>query len=113
VIAKVWFGALIGPTALPMLLGMLLPFRRSGPGAAIACWITGAVTFGALKIFPPEQWLGSYRHFANAMMVGCPLAVAFLTYVGVGLFSPSYQPRSKALLESLRAERATELLETI
>jgi SSS family solute:Na+ symporter len=107
-----WFGALIGPTALPMLLGMLLPFRRSGPGAAIACWTTGALTFGALKIFPPQQWLGSYRHFANAMMVGGPLAVAFLTYVGVGWFAPSYQPRSQAFLEALHTERATVPLET-
>jgi solute:Na+ symporter, SSS family len=107
-----WFGALIGPTALPMLLGMLLPFRRSGPAAAIACWITGALTFGALKIFPPEQWLGAYRHFANAMMVGGPLAVAFVTYVGVGLFAPSHQPRSQAFLEALHAERATVPLET-
>jgi SSS family solute:Na+ symporter len=95
-----------------MLLGMLLPFRRSGPGAAIACWTTGALTFGALKIFPPQQWLGSYRHFANAMMVGGPLAVAFLTYVGVGWFAPSYQPRSQAFLEALHTERATVPLET-
>ena len=67
-----WFGALIGPTALPMLLGLLLPFRRSGPAAAIACWITGAVTFGALKAFPPERWLGSHHSLADAIMVGAP-----------------------------------------
>jgi solute:Na+ symporter, SSS family len=108
-----WYGALVGPTALPMLLGMLLPFKRSGPAAAIACWITGAVAFGALKIFPPEQWLGSYHHLANAMMVGAPLAVAFVAYVGVGLIAPSHQPKSQALLEALHSERAAASLDLV
>ena len=108
-----WYGALVGPTALPMLLGLLLPFRRSGPVAAIACWVTGAVTFGALKIFPPEQWLGSYHHLANAVMVGSPLAAAFLAYVGVGLFAPSRQPASQAFLEALHAEGATAAMSTV
>jgi len=107
-----WFGALIGPTALPMLLGMLLPFRRSGPRAAIACWVTGALTFGSLKIFPPEQWLGVYRQYANAVMVGAPLGIAFIVYVGVGLLAPWHQPRAQAFLEALHAERAAAPLDT-
>jgi SSS family solute:Na+ symporter len=102
-----WTGALIGPTALPMLLGLLLPFRRSGPKAAIACWATGAITFGILKILPPEHWLGIHHHLANAMMVGGPLALSFLTYVGVGLLSPSHEPKSLAFLEALKDECTT------
>lgn len=30
-IVILWYGALLGPIAIPMLLGLLLPFRRSGP----------------------------------------------------------------------------------
>ena len=40
-----WFAALVGPTAVPMILGLLPAFRRSGTKSAIASWIAGIGTF--------------------------------------------------------------------
>jgi SSS family solute:Na+ symporter len=88
-----------------MLLGMLLPFRRSGPAAAIACWMAGAATFGALKLFPNVHWLGLEPRFENALTVGAPMLVSLLTYVVVGLAAPSRQPASQAFLMALHTER--------
>jgi SSS family solute:Na+ symporter len=107
-----WYGALVGPIAIPMLLGLLLPFGRSGPAAAIAGWMTGAVAFGALKVLPPERWLHSYHHYANAVMVGAPMLVSFLSYIGFGLFAPSRRPESQAFLQALHPEDAAPLLDS-
>src|SRR5690606_19846629 len=40
-----WFGGLVGPIAIPMLLGMLPAFKRCGPGAAIGSWAVGLAVF--------------------------------------------------------------------
>lgn len=40
-----WFGALVGPIAIPMLLGLLKPFRKSGSVSAISSIIAGLITF--------------------------------------------------------------------
>src|SRR5690606_21542391 len=44
-----WFGALVGPIAIPMLLGMLPAFRRCGPSAAVVSWAGGLVVFALVK----------------------------------------------------------------
>lgn len=103
-IVILWYGALLGPIAIPMLCGLLLPFRRSGPAAAIACWSVGAVTFGTLKLFPPERWTGFNPRYGNALAVGMPMLASFLTYLAVGFFAPSREARSHAFLQSLQTE---------
>src|SRR3954463_14743323 len=40
-----WFAALLGPTALPLLFGLLPPFKSCGPKAAIASIFAGLLTF--------------------------------------------------------------------
>ena len=96
-----WYGALVGPMAIPMLLGMLLPFRRSGPAAAIACWVVGTLTFGALKIFAPEHWLGIGMQYQNALTGGAPMLLSLTAYLAVGWIVPSRRPESEALLVAL------------
>ena len=103
-IVILWYGALLGPIAIPMLLGLLLPFRRSGPTAAIACWVMGAVTFGVLKLFPPEHWMNFNPRYGNALTVGAPLLASLLTYVSVGLFAPARHVSSQAFLQALNTE---------
>jgi len=103
-IVILWYGALLGPVAIPMLLGLLLPFRRSGPIAAIACWIMGALTFGILKMYPMERWGSFDPRYANALAVGGPMLASFVTYVVVGLFAPSRRPASEAFLQALHTE---------
>jgi SSS family solute:Na+ symporter len=99
-----WYGALVGPIAIPMLLGLLFPFRRSGSAAAIGCWIAGAVSFGSLKLFPPEQWLGLDPRYINAFTVAAPMLASLLVYLGIGLFAPSRQTSSDTFLLALRTE---------
>ncbi len=41
----VWFGALLGPTAMPLLLGLLPAFKRCGPLAANTSIAAGVLTF--------------------------------------------------------------------
>ena len=104
-----WYGALVGPIAIPMLLGLLLPFRRCGPAAAISCWIGGAATFGMLKLFPNDRWLGLAPRYENALTVGLPMLVSLLTYLGVGLIAPSRQVASQTFLMALYTERPLAL----
>ncbi|QNI37360.1 sodium:solute symporter family protein [Edaphobacter albus] len=97
-IVILWYGALSGPIAIPILLGLLFPFRRSGPAAAIGCWLVGAITFGALKIFPPQNWLTLSSQYTNTFTVGAPMLTALVTYIALGFIIPSTNEDSDALL---------------
>jgi SSS family solute:Na+ symporter len=99
-----WYGALLGPTALPMILGMLRRFHRSGPAAAILSWLAGAVTYGLLKLLPPERWLPAGSHLSVALLVGLPITVSFFTYLLFGMLLPWNSSASEALLLSLSIE---------
>lgn len=103
-IVILWYGALVGPIAIPMLLGLLLPYRRSGPTAAIACWVAGAVTFGTLKIFPHGPWLSLGLRYENALTVGAPMFMSLLAYLAAGWIAPSSQPASQEFLMALHTE---------
>jgi hypothetical protein len=64
----------------------------------------GAVTFGGLKLFPPEHWMNLNPRFGNAFTVGAPMFASLLAYVTVGLFVPWRDIRSQAFLHALDAE---------
>lgn len=100
-----WYGALIGPMALPMLLGLLAPFRRSGASAAIACWASGIATFACLKLSPTAQWVEA--RYQNALMVGAPLLVSMVVYLVGGWIRPSVNVGAEELLSALAAESAS------
>ena len=44
-----WFGALVGPIAIPMLFGLLKAFRKSGTISAISSIFAGLITFAVTK----------------------------------------------------------------
>jgi len=98
-----WYGALLGPIAVPILLGLLLPFRRSGPSAAIGSCVAGALSFGILKLSVTQPWLNKYAHYANAITVGVPLCASFLVYIVIGMIAPSKSDTSEDLLMSLNS----------
>jgi len=100
-----WYGALVGPIAIPMMLGMLRVFRRSGPLAAIASWCVGVAVFGALRVWPPVGWLPlGHKDWSYAMMVNLPVLAAFVTYVVVGLVAPRRSERADTLVSVLSEE---------
>jgi SSS family solute:Na+ symporter len=99
-----WYGALTGPIAIPMLLGMLQCFRRSGPAAAIGSWFGGAVAFGLIKFVFAEKIARIHGDFTTAFTVGGPVLSSFAFYLGISLVWPSTDTRSNALLELLHAK---------
>jgi SSS family solute:Na+ symporter len=95
----VWFAALVGPTAVPMILGLLPAFRRSGASAAILSWVAGIATFAIT------------RYGMNPSMtltLGAPVAVSALIFISASILSPARPPsESEAqLFEALDGEIA-------
>jgi len=72
-----WFAALMGPTALPLLLGLLPAFKSCGPRAAIASIFAGLITFGLTKDMD----------LSLAMEVGLPSMVSAAVFIGAGFFT--------------------------
>lgn len=67
-----WFGALLGPSAMPMLLGLLPAFKKCDQKAAITTILAGFATFIVLRFVPAPY----------AITVGGPNIVALCTYCG-------------------------------
>jgi solute:Na+ symporter, SSS family len=96
-----WYGALAGPIAIPLLFGMLPVFRRSGPTAAIGSLLGGALVFGFVKIMLARGQLPVAADFTTTLTVGAPIVIALTLYIGIGALWP------------FRAERSCELLKLI
>ncbi|GAA4320163.1 sodium:solute symporter family protein [Compostibacter hankyongensis] len=71
-----WFGALLGPIAVPMLLGLLPPFKKCGSTAAIS-----AITLGFLAFILTK----TVEMSSMALEVGLPLVTSLATYILLGL----------------------------
>src|ERR1700754_387677 len=99
-----WFGGLVGPIAIPMLLGMLPAFRRCGPTAAIASWAVGLVVF-ALTRYAIDDWIAQLApHQATAVSVGGPVICSNITFVLVGLIRPWHDDQADALVDAISEE---------
>jgi len=85
-----WFGALIGPIAVPVLFGLLPAFRRCGSTAAIASIAAGLITFVITK---------NVELNSLALEVSLPLLVSTIVYVTFGflLNQTASQPVDKML----------------
>jgi SSS family solute:Na+ symporter len=103
-----WYGALIGPIAMPMLLGMLGAFRRSGPAAAISSWVGGAVAFGLIKFIFAARIAQTHGDLTTTLIVGGPILVSLATYIGVALVWPSANGRSNELLQLISSESPSQ-----
>lgn len=103
-IVILWYGALLGPIAVPILLGLLLPFRRSGPSAAFGSCIAGALAFGSLKLPVTQLWLNSHPRFENAITVGTPLFASLFAYLVIGIVAPSKSDAATRLLIALDSD---------
>jgi SSS family solute:Na+ symporter len=73
-----WFGALLGPIAVPMLLGLLSPFKKCGPTAAIFSIGAGFLAF----IITKNTQMNSL-----ALEVSLPLIISLVTYIIIGLLN--------------------------
>jgi len=83
-----WFGALLGPIAVPLLFGLVPIFRSCGPVAAISSILAGLITFSITKIIPMDSM---------ALEVGLPVIVSMLVFSLLGWISK--KPVSKEVRE--------------
>lgn len=93
-----WFGALIGPISIPMLLGLLPAFKRSGSVAAIVSWIFGLVTFGYVKYIMEDA--------STATLVASPVIVSAVLFIAIGLLTHKHAvpPEVDELVDSLNED---------
>lgn len=78
-----WFAALLGPIAIPMILGLLPAFAKSDGKAAIASILGGLTTFVLLKLFTVHSL---------AIEIGGPTLVSLLIFFFFGLFNKKEVP---------------------
>ncbi|TCC26513.1 sodium:solute symporter family protein [Kribbella speibonae] len=88
--------ATMGPIAIPLMLGLLPWFRRSGPRAALASWAIGLIAWGIVK-----YGVGSTD---TTLVVALPLATSLVVYVGLGLLAPENRADVDELVDSLNTD---------
>ena len=88
-----WFAALIGPTAMPLIFGLLPVFKSCGPKAAISAIVAGLVTFVITK----DMHLSSL-----ALEVGLPSIVSAIVFIGVGLATKTVPAKVDELFAALK-----------
>ncbi|MFQ9511683.1 MAG: sodium:solute symporter family transporter, partial [Lachnospiraceae bacterium] len=71
-----WFAALLGPTAIPLLLGLFPRFKYCDSKSAIVSMIAGFGVFVATKM--------GFSFEADIALIA-PLAISFVVYYGIGL----------------------------
>ena len=91
-----WFGALIGPIAIPMLLGLLPFFARCDSKAAITSIFAGFITFVITKIVTIDSL---------ALTIALPVIVSTLIFLSMGLMNRNKPVPEKVtvLLNSLHS----------
>ncbi|MCT2262756.1 Na+:solute symporter [Brachybacterium muris] len=105
-----WFGALVGPIAIPMLLGLLPAFRRSGSAAAITSWAVGLVVFALNKyvLAGPIAELGTATE--QALTVSAPVLCSIIVFIGYGLIRPVRSAEVDELVDSLSQDGPTDTI---
>jgi SSS family solute:Na+ symporter len=95
-----WFGALVGPISIAMLLGLLPAFRHSDATAANSALISGLLAFAYVKYGVVKA--------SMAMTVGVPVLVSALVFIGIGLMKSGRPPRKEVveLLDSINTDDA-------
>jgi Na+/proline symporter len=90
-----WFGALVGPIAVPLLFGLLPVFRNCGPTGAISSIVGGLVAFIVTKSLA----LGSLT-----LDVGLPVIVSAIIYLVFAWLTPPERVSAETdhLLEDLK-----------
>ncbi len=90
-----WFGALVGPVAIPMLFGLLPLFSRCGSAAAITSIVLGFITFALTKVITVDSL---------ALSVALPVMVSMVTFVLMGLLNRNkpIPERVSFLLDSIK-----------
>jgi SSS family solute:Na+ symporter len=98
-----WFGALVGPIAIPMLFGMLPWFKRSGPSAALISWAGGLIMFALNQYIWPD-WVAGLGDNAQAFTVATPVLVSLILFIGIGFIKPENTTVGDELVDDLASD---------
>ncbi|WP_162343783.1 sodium:solute symporter family protein [Cyclobacterium salsum] len=91
-----WFGALVGPIAIPMLFGLIPWFKSCGPKAAIGSILVGLLAFVITK---------NVELNSLALEVSLPVLSSAVTYIFVGFLQRDTVPdKVKQMLEDIAQE---------
>lgn len=91
-----WFGALVGPIAIPMLFGLIPWFKSCGPKAAIGSILVGLLAFVITKNVELDSL---------ALEVSLPVLTSAVTYIFVGFLQRDTVPdKVKQMLEDIAQE---------
>jgi solute:Na+ symporter, SSS family len=74
-----WFAALLGPISVPMILGLLKLFNRSGSSAALLSIMFGLGAFIITKLIPDLKL---------SLEVGVPILTSLFIFILVGFLKP-------------------------
>lgn len=91
----VWFGAMVGPISIAMLLGLLPAFKHSNSAIAISSLVAGLITFGVVKYGIASKEV--------VYTMACPLLVSAVIYIVGGWLNRNkpVKPEVESLIESL------------
>ncbi|MFD7814855.1 sodium:solute symporter family protein [Streptomyces sp. NPDC059785] len=96
-----WVAGLMGPIAIPFILGLLRPFRKSGPTAALTSWACGLLAF----FFVNYNLDFSQRTDVKLeYQVAVPMAISLVLYILIGLIRPEDTPERDAVLEKINTD---------
>ncbi|WP_406529618.1 sodium:solute symporter family protein [Streptomyces sp. I8-5] len=96
-----WVAGLMGPIAIPFMLGLLRGFRRSGPTAALTSWAAGLLAF----YFTNYDFDGSVKtDVALQYQVALPLAISLVLYIVIGFVKPEDTPERDAIIEQINSD---------
>ncbi|MEU1145693.1 sodium:solute symporter family protein [Streptomyces sp. NPDC005863] len=96
-----WVAGLMGPIAIPMMLGLLRTFRKSGPTAALTSWALGLFAFYLVNYPIDDAVAGGV---ALQYQVSIPLAVSLVLFVVIGYVKPEDTPERDALIERINTD---------
>ncbi|WP_328538223.1 sodium:solute symporter family protein [Streptomyces sp. NBC_00344] len=96
-----WVAGLMGPIAIPFMLGLLRRFRQSGPTAALVSWAAGLLAF----FFTNYHLDGSANTgVALQWQVSLPLAISLVLYILIGFVKPEDTPERDAIIEKINSD---------
>ncbi|RSM52530.1 Na+:solute symporter [Amycolatopsis sp. WAC 01376] len=91
-IVVLWVAALMGPISVPLLLGMLPWFRRSGSRAALISWAGGLIAYA----------IAYYGYKATlAVTVSTPILVSLALFIGLGYLMPERKASTDELIDTI------------
>ncbi|ADI09461.1 putative sodium-coupled permease [Streptomyces bingchenggensis BCW-1] len=96
-----WVAGLMGPIAIPLMLGLLRAFRKSGPTAALVSWALGLFAFYLVN-YPINDAIDGGVNLEYQVSV--PLAVSLVLFIAIGYIKPEDTPERDAILDSLNSD---------